>query len=667
VRRVLGWVLFAAVFTIYLWAAPPGLYWLDSGELTSAAVSLGVTHPTGFPLFCLLGKAAALMPLGEVAFRVDLVSALCGAGAIYGIYRMLCGWLGEGGAATVGAVFGALLPAAGLTFFRESSVAEVYAPTALVMVVAMALIVRVMDKDSRAHHGLALGLVLGLSLGLHAQLRWLVIVPGLGALAWRAVRGRRRWACAAATMLVIGAGVVLEMPVRAAAERQPAANWNHPRTLRPAWDQLAAGRIRRAYAGEMLSHEPGVVVRNAQRFVVMTVGELGPLAPLVAGLGVFALFKRRRIAAVLLLWIGALDFVYSFWVNPMGMDDLQNGVPLHLVMGAAAGAGIAWAASRLGRAGAAAAVALGFAVVVPAALSDVPAKTGASDGADRLLHAVLAEAAPRGAILAISDDVNSGLQFARAMGERPDVIALPQQHLWDRALVEQVFAHANAGTPPKDLVAHLVQRGDTLWEDGPDLPPSGLFLAPAAPLPRLVQTPNTHVQPPAEMVVAARRACEGTDGDPMGLRACSHLFSGLGSVLYRAGDLGHARALLEVAAKLDGNAAALVNLGVVQAAMGQLPNAAKSEEDALVRDARNYAAAANAGRYRLALGEDDTARRHFERAAALSDSAPLPYAGLAVIAAHAHRCNEARTYLERATPQNAEIRAYAAEVARLCR
>src|SRR5207245_4090063 len=114
-RRVRGLVLFAAVFTVYLWAAPPGLYWLDSGELTSAAVSLGVAHPTGFPLFCLLGKAAALAPLGEVAFRVDLMSALCGAGAIYGLYRMLCGWLGDTGAATAGAAFGALLPAAGLT------------------------------------------------------------------------------------------------------------------------------------------------------------------------------------------------------------------------------------------------------------------------------------------------------------------------------------------------------------------------------------------------------------------------------------------------------------------------------------------------------------------------------------------------------------------------
>jgi len=367
------------------------------------------------------------------------------------------------------------------------------------------------------------------------------------------------------------------------------------------------------------------------------------------------------------LWIGALDFVYSFWVNPMGMDDLQNGVPLHLVIGAAAGAGIAWAASRLGRAASAAAVAMGACVLVPAALSDLPQKTGASDGADRLLYAVLAEASPRGAILASSDDVNAGLQFARAIGERPDVIALPQQHLWDRPLVEQVFAHANAGAPPKEIVRALVQRGDTLWEDGPDLPPPGLFLVPAAPLPRLTPTPNTRVQPPAEMIAAARRACDAVDGDPMGLRACSYLFSGLGSVLYRTGDLPHARALLEVATKLDGNASALVSLGVVQAAMGQLADAAASEEAALARQRGNYAAAANAARYRLALGEDERARAHFERAAEIDANATLPRAGLAVVAARAHCCDEARRDITLAIPPNAEIRAYAAEVTRLCR
>jgi tetratricopeptide (TPR) repeat protein len=664
VRRLLGFALFAAVFTLYLWAAPPGLYWLDSGELTSAAMSLGVAHPTGFPLFCLAGKAAALVPLGEVAFRVDLLSAACGAGAIYGLYRMLCRWLGESGAATAGAVFGALLPAIGLTFFRESSVAEVYAPTALLLVIAVGLIVRVVEKDARARDGLALGLVLGLSLGLHAQLRWLVVVPGLAVLGWRAIRGRRRWAWAAPAVLVIGAGVLLEMPVRAAAERQPAANWNHPRTVGAAWDQMSAGRIRRAFAGEMLSHEPRVVMRNAASFTSMTVTQLSPLAPILAAIGIYALIRRRSFAAVLLLWIGGLDFIYATWVNPMGIEDLQNGVPLHLMIGAAAGAGIAWLGGRLGRAGSAASFAVGLCAVIVAAVSDTSAKLGASDGADRVLHAVLAETPPRGSVLAISDDINAGLQFARALGERPDVIALPQQHLWDRALVAQVFAHAGA-EPPKDIVRALVARGETLWEEGPELPPQGLYLVPAAPLPRLSTLPNKLAQAPREMMETMRFACDAVGHDPKGLRACSYLIGGLGSVLYRAGDSGHARAMLEIATNLyPDNVSALVNLGVVQASLHQLRIAAETEEKAPIH---NYAAQANAGRYRLALGEDEIARRHFENARALNPSAPLPHAGLAVTLAHAHRCDEAQASLAHATPPNDEIRAYAAEVSRLCR
>ncbi|HEX8834945.1 MAG TPA: DUF2723 domain-containing protein, partial [Abditibacteriaceae bacterium] len=55
----------------------------DSGELIAASYRLGIAHPTGYALYCLLGRLfAALFPFGEVAFRYNLFSALCGASAV---------------------------------------------------------------------------------------------------------------------------------------------------------------------------------------------------------------------------------------------------------------------------------------------------------------------------------------------------------------------------------------------------------------------------------------------------------------------------------------------------------------------------------------------------------------------------------------------------------
>src|SRR3954471_7750569 len=70
-------------------AAAPGLYLRDSGELTTASFTLGVAHETGFPLWCLLGKLCTFIPVGEVATRVNLLSAITGALAAYGAYRIL--------------------------------------------------------------------------------------------------------------------------------------------------------------------------------------------------------------------------------------------------------------------------------------------------------------------------------------------------------------------------------------------------------------------------------------------------------------------------------------------------------------------------------------------------------------------------------------------------
>lgn len=54
-------------------------YSSDGGELITAAVTLGVPHPPGYPTYIVLGKLVSLLPLGSVALRFNLFSALCTA------------------------------------------------------------------------------------------------------------------------------------------------------------------------------------------------------------------------------------------------------------------------------------------------------------------------------------------------------------------------------------------------------------------------------------------------------------------------------------------------------------------------------------------------------------------------------------------------------------
>ena len=72
------------------------IYVGDSGELVTAVHVLGVPHPTGYPLYVLLGKAwTELVRVGSIAFRMSLFSSACAALACALLF-LLCRRLGTG-------------------------------------------------------------------------------------------------------------------------------------------------------------------------------------------------------------------------------------------------------------------------------------------------------------------------------------------------------------------------------------------------------------------------------------------------------------------------------------------------------------------------------------------------------------------------------------------
>ncbi|XP_044128013.1 LOW QUALITY PROTEIN: transmembrane protein 260 [Bufo gargarizans] len=73
-------VVFTCVFAVYIKTLHPSLPGGDSGELITAAYELGVAHPPGYPLFTLLAKLVmVLVPIGSIAYRVNLLCSFCGA------------------------------------------------------------------------------------------------------------------------------------------------------------------------------------------------------------------------------------------------------------------------------------------------------------------------------------------------------------------------------------------------------------------------------------------------------------------------------------------------------------------------------------------------------------------------------------------------------------
>ncbi|MCX8036987.1 MAG: DUF2723 domain-containing protein [Candidatus Sumerlaeia bacterium] len=73
---------------VYSTTICPTIYWGDGIELTCVAAVLGVAHPTGYPLYSLLGHLFTRIPLGTIAFRMNLMSLATGS-----VLAALVAWL----------------------------------------------------------------------------------------------------------------------------------------------------------------------------------------------------------------------------------------------------------------------------------------------------------------------------------------------------------------------------------------------------------------------------------------------------------------------------------------------------------------------------------------------------------------------------------------------
>ena len=126
-ERCVAGGLFAIALAVYLRTLCPTLYWGDCGELATAAYNLGIAHPTGYPLWCMIGKLWTLViPFGTIVWRLNTMSAFFGALAIACFY----GFLRCSGIARSIAIAASGMLAFSFTLWQQCLFCETYSMTA---------------------------------------------------------------------------------------------------------------------------------------------------------------------------------------------------------------------------------------------------------------------------------------------------------------------------------------------------------------------------------------------------------------------------------------------------------------------------------------------------------------------------------------------------------
>jgi 4-amino-4-deoxy-L-arabinose transferase-like glycosyltransferase len=192
----------------------------DTPELIAAAVTLGVPHAPGYPLFTMLGHLFSLFPVDPLPFRVNLLAAVCGALTVGIVYftalRLTRHWLPSAGAA--------LLLASNPLFWRWSLVAEVFSLNNLLAAAFVFLLVLWRQRPERTKFLVAAALVSGLA--LTNQHTFVFFGPAVIFLLWQQrvlllARPRLVAACVAALLI----GLLPYAYVPWAAARDPVVNW----------------------------------------------------------------------------------------------------------------------------------------------------------------------------------------------------------------------------------------------------------------------------------------------------------------------------------------------------------------------------------------------------------------------------------------------------------
>ncbi len=109
-------------FVMYLQTLLPGVGWGDIARFQYVARVWGVPHRFGYPLYIALSRLFGYLPVGTLAYRVNLMSALFAALAVEMVYFIIMRLVDD----RVGAASAALSFAFSVELWRQAVVAEVY-------------------------------------------------------------------------------------------------------------------------------------------------------------------------------------------------------------------------------------------------------------------------------------------------------------------------------------------------------------------------------------------------------------------------------------------------------------------------------------------------------------------------------------------------------------
>lgn len=290
--------------SVYFLTLAPSLTWAhwgaDGGDFIAAAAAGRMPHPPGFPLYLALARAAVLIPVGDPAWRTNVLSALMASGAVTLTamtlhLRQRSPWVAISAALTMG--FAPL-------FWSQALITEAY--TTAAFFVALALFFEARGSSRGTPEVFAVGLTWGLATSVHATL---VLLAPLW-LAYSATWKTEQRVFSPLARLLLGFGVGL-LPYALLPLLGPWPQpWGDMRTAAGWWEVVTA----RIYSGYVFGLPLADVPQRLLAWSVLLVRQFTPLGALAVLLGMSVRWRenRRRIVGLIVACGLVIAFAFGY-------------------------------------------------------------------------------------------------------------------------------------------------------------------------------------------------------------------------------------------------------------------------------------------------------------------------------------------------------------------
>ncbi len=352
-------LLFLASLALYVRTLAPTILPADSGEFQFVPYVLGIAHPPGYPLYTMLAKLFTFLPVGDIAYRINLFSAVTSALTLVVLGQAVRRATNSALSGWIAAAVLAVAP----TFWAQGTTANIRSLTALFTALQVGALVHY-AQSKNIRYLIVFAAALGLGITHHTSLVPLTVAYLL--FLWvsdrQMVRRPHAWLRPALAFFV-SLAVLLYLPVR---------SWMgapfDPQPIR-AVSGFLEHVLALGFRGDMFYFvQPAVLLSRFRVFLDILALQFGWPWLLLALAGALSLLLRRQ--RLLLLLGGIFAVNASLAITYRAPQTVEYLMPTYVVLTFLGALGL-WSASHTLRPpaawrGAAPAVLLTIALWVPA-------------------------------------------------------------------------------------------------------------------------------------------------------------------------------------------------------------------------------------------------------------------------------------------------------------